>query len=146
MMKRFYITGSKGSYCECSDGIFADTVQNQEHDLLLIALLNRDATDVDGPLLTTWNATELAYYVGALPETLTVEQCAQLAHISIRGINRAIERQYLSATRRGGKDNAAWDVALVDFEDWLDWRGRQGTNLRRWSSPLSSPPLPKEVE
>lgn len=135
-MERFYITGTKGSYGESSDGYFADTVKYPEHEVILAELLERDAEDVDHTLLTDWNITELQHYVGALPDVLTVEQCADLAHISIRGINRAIERGFLAATRRGGKDKAAWDIALVDFEDWLDWRGRGGTNLLRGARPL----------
>ena len=120
-MKRFYVTGARGSYCELSSGDFADTVSGMGDITALFAV---DAEDVVEPLLTNWSALEVAYYVGAL-ETLTAEQCAQLAHVGRRAINRSITAGHLAARRFGN----AWQIDVAEFEAWLAWRGRRNMKL-----------------
>lgn len=127
-MKRFYVSGARGSYCELSSGDFADTVSGIGDITSLLAV---DAEDIAEPLLTDWSALEVAYYVGAL-ETLTAEQCAQLAHLGRRAINRAINEGHLIAQRFGN----AWQIDIADFEAWLAWRGRRNMKLLPGRRPL----------
>lgn len=63
-----------------------------------------------------------------MDNVLKLGTLSKLAGISVRGLNKAIERGQLRAT----KSNNTWVVQRNDFDEWMAKRKVSGEMLRRW--------------